>query len=234
MAILSVQRLLENAQGGEKLTTDDRRRVVAYLTGTQPDVSNADMAEWFQVSEGTIRKDKMTIRQAMANELKEEDIGLVIADLLYDFKRQIRDIEKSKESAKDGSMAKLAHCTSVMELRLKTVKALQDLGYLPKNLGSMTVDKYTYAAIVAVDGSVDTRPIHMFDEATQNRLSLTERKEDDAQVTEAEFTDLPPARQVDYENSAPGDSPEDIGVVPASEEGQASNPAPSSPSRETE
>jgi predicted transcriptional regulator len=164
VAIPVAQKLLETAQSGErKLTTSERRHVVAYLMATQPDVTNVELAETFGVTERTLRMDKQHIREEKARFIKEDDIGLVIADIALDFERQVRDIERSKAKAKLGSDTFLKHCTSAMELRLKMVKSLQDIGYLPKNLGNMTVESYEYKAVVHRDGSVETRPLNYFD-----------------------------------------------------------------------
>jgi hypothetical protein len=205
MAILEVNRLLEQAQAGTKLNTADRRRVVGWLLATQPNVTNTDMAGWFSVSEGSIRKDRMVIRQDMAKEVKEDDIGLVIADILFDFKRQIADIEKSKAKANIGTNTYLAHCQAAMDLRLKTVKALQDLGYLPKNLGNATVERFEYAAIVVAGDTVDTRPLDLFDDET--KLKVLMRRNKQPQLIPAEVVEETPApeRQAVYAstNSTP-------------------------------
>lgn len=175
MGMLTVQTLLDQSRGDNgheqrKLTTDERRRVVAWITTTQPEVTNIDMGEWFGVGESTIRKDRLAIRQAMAKEVKEDDIGLVVADILWDFKRQIADLELSKGKTSLGGKERRMHIEAIMDMRLKTVKALQDLGYLPKMLGNMTVEKFDYAAVVQSDGSVETRPLDLFDKDTQRRV----------------------------------------------------------------
>lgn len=162
--IPQTQALLEIAQKKErKLTTKERRQCVVYLIGTDPDMTNTSMAELFGVTEGTIRKDKLDFRREKAKFIKEDDIGLVIADIALDFERQVRDIERSKAKAKLGSAVYLQHCTAAMDLRIRCVKAFQDIGYLPKNLGNMTVQEYKYLAIVSKDGSVETRPVDYFD-----------------------------------------------------------------------
>jgi DNA primase catalytic subunit len=141
-----------------KLSTEERRRVVAYVMATQPQVAGTELAIWCQVSERAIRQDKAIIRQRMATELREDDVALIIADIMADFRRQIQDIEISKRSAKAGSPAYLAHCTAIVDLRLKTTKMLQDLGYYPKNLGNMTQEHFVYQAVVEHEGRLCTDP----------------------------------------------------------------------------
>lgn len=159
--------LLQRAEGGEKLETGDRRRTVAWLITTHPEYNNNEIAAKFSVSEGSIRQDRKAIREAMAKEIKEDDVSLVIADILYDFRRQINDIERSKAKCVLGTTVYLQHCKEAMGLRLRTVESLQTLGYLPKNLGSQTTTEFKYLALVQPDGSVESRPLTMFDKETQ-------------------------------------------------------------------
>jgi hypothetical protein len=150
------QKLLDEAST-RKLSAKERRQCVVYLKTTNPDVTNVSMAELFQVTERTIRQDLQAFRREKARFIKEDDVGLIIADIALDYERQIRDIERGKAKATVGSKTFLDYCTAAMELRLKCVKALQDLGYYPKNLGNMTIKKFDFKAIVnKMDGSVTT------------------------------------------------------------------------------
>lgn len=203
MAVPTAKKLLESAQSGErKLSPKERRHVVAYLKGTQPEITNVEMASIFGVTEKTIRMDFLAIRKEKAKLIKEDDIGLIIADIALDYERQVMDIEKSKAKAPLGSRRFLDHCTSAMDLRLKVVKALQDLGYLPKNLGSMTVQKYDFKAVVdertgAVDG-------------VYNRDFLRELGEegDEAPFIDAEIVEKPQLQESNEQISDTGDEPE--------------------------
>lgn len=151
------QKLLEEATK-RKLTTKERRQCVVYLKSTDPEITNTSMAELFSVTERTIREDLRAFRKEKAQFIKEDDVGLVIADIALDYERQIKDIERSKTKAPLGSLRYLQHCTNALELRLKCVKALQDLGYYPKNLGNMTIKKFDFKAIVnQKDGSVNVK-----------------------------------------------------------------------------
>jgi hypothetical protein len=154
------EKLIEKAQKGEKLNTAERRHCVAFMMTTQRE-TNANMGSLFKVSERQIRLDKEHIRKERAKEITEEDISLVISDIAMVFETQIRDIEASKRRCKRGSRSYLEHCKTIFKAQLDKVKALQDLGYYPKNLGQMTVQKYEYAAIVSKDGSVETRPTNL-------------------------------------------------------------------------
>lgn len=182
MALNLAHELINRAESGERLNAADRRHCVEYYTAMHPDKSNREMAEMFQVTERVIRGDKELLREQRAIHLKKDlakDLGLVIADIAMDFERQVLDIEKSKAKAKLGSRSYLDHCKAVLEMRLSTVKAFQDIGYLPKNLGNMTVEKFEYKATVSKDGAVNTRPVDMFD---------SDKNASD--IPDAEFTDI--------------------------------------------
>jgi hypothetical protein len=157
MPIPYADKLIERAQKGERLTAKDRRHCVGYLMGTRPEMTNVEAAEIFQVSEGLIRQDKKRIRHERAKLIKEDDIGLVIADIAMECDNQIRDLEASKRKCKMGQRAFVEHCKAIVDTRLKSVKALQELGFYPKSLGNLTVERFEYKAVVGRDGSVDTR-----------------------------------------------------------------------------
>jgi len=167
MALAHATQLITEAQARtRRLNASERRLCVQFLQATQPDLTNAEMGEWFQVSERSIRLDKVWIRAQKAKFLKDElskDLSLVIADIAMDFEKQVSDIEKSKGKCKLGTRPYVDHCNSIFDMRLKMVKAFQDIGYLPKNIGNMTVEKFEYKAVVAMDGSVNTRSADMFD-----------------------------------------------------------------------
>lgn len=174
MALGAAPNLLMIAQSGErKLTSAERRLVVHYLQRTAPAVTNVEMATWFKCDEKLIRNDLQAIRTAKAKFLKEElarDMSLVIADIQSDFEQQVSDIEKDKEKARPGSRAYLDHCKAIFDMRLQMISAYQGMGYLPKNLGSMTQNKFEYKAIVHKDGSLNTRSVTQFDEVEKAKI----------------------------------------------------------------
>lgn len=159
--IPNAEKFVERAQKGEQLTVKERRHAISYLTVTRPELTGSALAQLFKVSEPTIRIDKQRIREAKAEMIQKEDIGLVIADIAICFERQIRDMESSKNHCKVGSVAYLGHCKAIFQMQLQKVEALQKLGYYPQNLGNLTVQKFEYKAIVNADGSVLTRPMDM-------------------------------------------------------------------------
>jgi hypothetical protein len=180
MPVPEADKLLERAKAGdEKLNTKDRRHVIAYLMATAPETSNVDMATWFKVSERQIRNDKRYIKEERAALIREEDIGLVIADIAMSFDNVVRELQRGAKKTTVGSMTHLKYYKEIFDTQLKKVKALQDLGYYPKNLGNMTVDKYEYKAFVNKDGSVQT-----------NKVDL--RFDEDGNIIDVEFEDVTP------------------------------------------
>jgi hypothetical protein len=166
-----------------------------------------EMASLFNVSERQISLDKAHIRETKARFLRDEmskDMGLVIADIAMDFEQQVNDIEKSKKQCKLGSKAYVDHCTSVFRMRLEMIKSFQDIGYLPKNLGAMTVEKFEYKATVSKDGAVNTRSVDMFDDKADVTLALD--SDEKRKALDAEFIDLPqlPETADNVKNSGTG------------------------------
>lgn len=171
------EKIIERAQKGEKIASNERRHAVAYLMTTDLSQSNQELGKLFGVTEGQIRHDKKTIREDRAKLIREEDIALVIADIMINFDRQVRDIERSKRDCTPGSRNFLEHCKAIFNLEMQRITALQNLGYYPKNLGNMTVSRFEYEATVAKDGGVVTRPVQL-------------QFDDNGQVLEAEFEDI--------------------------------------------
>jgi len=206
MAVPTAQKLLQESEK-RALTTRERRLVVAYLMATEGDrYTNVELAEKFNVSERTIREDKKHIREEKAKFIKDDDVGLIIADICLDFERQVADIEKSKAKAKPGSHQFLAHCKAIMELRLKMVEALQNIGYLPKNLGNMVVQKFEYRAEVhPMTGHTETVPV-LEAQVVEPKLLKDENStpghSESAGVASADAAAEDNARQVDFAEAA--------------------------------
>ena len=176
--IPQADKLIEQAQKGERLKPTERRHCIAYIMSTQPEMNNCAMGELFRVSEAQIRKDRISIREARAKSIKTEDIGLVIADVALSFERQVRDLEKSKAKALIGTRTYLEHCKSIFDIELKKIQALQSLGFYPKSLGNLSVERFEYQAVVYKDGSVETRPVELC------------VKEDEDGIVEGEFEEV--------------------------------------------
>lgn len=181
MAAPTAERLIDDAKRGVKLSAKERRHCISYLMATGADVGSTALAEVFSVTDRTIRDDKIHIRKQKAELIKEDDIGLVIADIVMCFDNQVRDIEQSKTKCRKGERTYLEHCKTIFDLQLKKVKALQELGYYPRNLGNLTVERFDYKAVVGKDGSVETRPENLPDSVFN-----------DDNVQDAEFEDVEP------------------------------------------
>lgn len=188
MGFPTAEQLLKQAANGERLTAAQRRHVVGFLMATQPEVTNREMSATFQVDERMIRFDKAAIREQKAKLITQDDISLVIADIRLAYERFVVEIRRSMKAKGCivGSPNYLNHLKAEMEMELKVVEALQNLGYYPKNLGNMTVEKYEFKSVVRKDGSVETRRADLFD---ANTLPQSDREK--RMVLDAEYLDVP-------------------------------------------
>lgn len=185
MALPHADQIIARAQAGEKISTADRRHATAYIMGAMSELSNREIGALFGVTERAVRIDKKIIRDEKSKIIAEDDIGLVIADIVMTYENQIRDLEKVKKACSKNinSTIYVNCCKLIFDMRMRMVEALQNLGYYPKNLGNMTVEKFSYKSIVnEKDGSVDTRPVNMFD--------VTPTPDRDLSIVDAEFSDI--------------------------------------------
>lgn len=186
--IIDSEELLAIAESGkwdnEKYTVEQRRKVVAFVMATRPDVSNIAMARWFKISDTAIRKDKDWIRTKASEEITKDDIGLVIVDIRRSFERFMTEVGESAKKAQKGTNTYLMHQKLMMDYQLKVVEALQSLGYYPKNMGNLTKKVYVFKSHVNTKtGDVNTLPV--------------EGKDGQPPMIDAEFIDhpqLPPAQ----------------------------------------
>lgn len=181
MSIPHAEKLIEIARKGNKLPTKDRRHCVGYLVSTKPDLTNGAMGDLFQVSERQIREDKSRLRKMRADIIKEEDPGLVIADIAMCYDQQIRDMESSKAKCSLGSRTYLAHCQAILNSQFLKVKALQDLGYFPKHLGNLVVERFEFKSTVTSDNTLKARAVNL-------------NFEDEGRAIDAQYSEVKPGR----------------------------------------
>lgn len=193
MSLTIVGRLLEQAKAGERLDAADRRRCIAQLMQTDPDYTNVELGELFQVNEKTIREDKNKVQDEIAEEIEQDDIKRVVASIKMNFDRQLNDLEKGKKHTKPGSLMHLNYCKAILYMELEKTKAFQNLGILPSNVGAMVTNEYTYVAVVGKGDHVDTRRLEEFDPETQKKIKEARRK---ALKSAPEVIDVTPERKV--------------------------------------
>lgn len=157
--ILHVEKLLERAQSGEQLNSRERRHCLTHLLINNPEMSFAALSRLFRVSDTQIRKDHTKIRLEKSKLIQGDDVGLVLADVAFTFETQIRDLEIAKKKANPGSATYLKYCQTIFDLHLSKIKALQELGYYPKNLGNLVVERYEFRADVSKDGVVRSEAV---------------------------------------------------------------------------
>lgn len=145
----------------------DRR--IAITTSLLTDSkSNAEFAEELQVSERTITRDRTAIRRDIAETIRSEDVGLVLADIRIAFDKNMRDIGESKKQAHPGTKTYLDHATAEFRMVQDYVSALMDLGVFPKNLGVVHTEKYEFSATVGLHVVDGNRNVTMFDTPQEN------------------------------------------------------------------
>jgi hypothetical protein len=100
----------------------------------------------------------------------------------------IANIEKSRTAARLGSRTYLEHALAPLKVMTETTKALQDLGFLPKQLGSIQVETYEYKAFVIKDNQVETRRLDLFDNKPDTQPTEDQKQRE---ALDAEFIDVP-------------------------------------------
>lgn len=188
----AAEEIVSLAKKGEEISTSRRRHAVAYLLATQPELTNMQVAELFNVSDRTIREDKQWARKQAAELVTQEDVALVIADVRMKYEWFCQQLAASTKKATLGTANYANHLKLGMEMQLKVVDSLQSLGWLPKNLGELTKKSFSYVATVTKDGTVDTRSVEMLDHLIVNPTS----GDNDMAEREAEFEDIAPLPQL--------------------------------------
>lgn len=201
--LVNAEKYIQRAQGGEKVTRDERRHALNYIDGMYPNqYSNRQLAAIFQVDEGTIRHDRRQIRKQNAENIREDtDVKLIINDLLESRDRALTQIARAmaamEREGRTTNNTYLAFLKAGPEMHLKITTALQDMGLLPKTLGTVTVNKRVFKAIVDQrNGSVsEVRPLDLFDDMREGESleDLLRRKaqEQKEEIQDAEFVTLP-------------------------------------------
>jgi hypothetical protein len=225
MALPATKKLLELAKK-EKLEHRDRRQCIAFLRATQPDLSNTELAEMFQVSERMIRFDIKAIQTLLAKEYAALDPTVIVADILIMRDRQIANIEKSLKKATLGTGTYLEHCLALDRLMRESTATLQTLGVLPKELGRQIEERYEFRAIVHRNNTIETRRL----DAILVDSALTADKEQELlkadndrerEILEAEFVDVKPlpAPKTHDESQLAAPQPNSDAAVPAHQAG---------------
>lgn len=186
MAALVVEDLLRQARAGVKLDADSRRRCLTYLMATEPGLTNRELAETFQVSDKTIRDDKQTFRQEVADEIEHDDIRLVIADLKISFTEQRRELEKGKKRCEPGTKLHLEYTRALIDLDIKMTDTYQRIGILPDNAGANIKEEFTYIAVVAKGDKVDVKRLEEFEPTELKRLGIDPKQLREAQTAKVE------------------------------------------------
>src|SRR5437868_452043 len=85
----------EETQMTTKTTPEERRLAITTSMLTNR-LNNAELAEELHVTERTITRDRAALRKQIAETIRAEDVGLVLADIHLAFNRNMKQIEESK------------------------------------------------------------------------------------------------------------------------------------------
>lgn len=177
--ILTAKDLILKAQNGEKLDAESRRHAIAFLLVTQPDMGPSAMADIFGVTESLIRYDKKKLREIMVDELREEsEIKYIVSDIVQDFRKVYKNVETAMSSAGAGTAEYLRYNQVLFDLRLKMVKSMQELGWLPKGEQDTTKEEYVFEVNVGNDGRITSQKVQG-KVTKKGSVGLAQKKEED-------------------------------------------------------
>jgi hypothetical protein len=177
MPLNTPEKLFQEAKEGKLLSAAERRHCLAWWAATQNEkLTNQEFGDIFHVTERTIRVDFGKIRNQIVLELVEnKNVDFIVTDILLEFNKQIRDMEKAKrELEKNKGVGKevyLKHCVAIVDMRLKVINSLQNLGWVPKSANTSTKDETVYIAEVGQDGSIETKKLKKITETTISEKS---------------------------------------------------------------
>lgn len=156
MSLISVQDLYKDALSGKKLTSAERRHVIAYLEVTDPEKTYPELAVIFQVSERMISKDKQSLRLQIAKNIKKDSIDLIVGDIHTAYRRIIKKFELNVKDLEDKGQKGTVHYTKALESWLisweKYKTMCQNLGILPESVQPQTTTEYVFKTIITKEG----------------------------------------------------------------------------------
>jgi hypothetical protein len=108
------------------------------------------------------------------------DGSLVAQDLIQSFNEFCTQLDASCKETTNGTSNKLKHLQAKIDYKLKIIAALQSLGLLPRDLGSMTRTEFIFKAHAGQNGAVNTKSV------SGAELKEIQEKERSEQVYESE------------------------------------------------
>jgi transposase-like protein len=170
MTSLVLDDYIRRCTRGEKLEQTERRAAVAMMLTLEPDIANTEIARRLNCDPGTVRNDIRAMKKANAEDVRADtDIKVIVADMLEARNQALRNNAKTLKAlerlGKEHSREYMAATREMLAIHMRVTKALSDLGWLPKNLGTVQVKRQVYRAIVQDrTGTVETRPMDLFDD----------------------------------------------------------------------
>jgi hypothetical protein len=160
----SAQELFEKAQQGQSLTPRERRKVVDWVDSQDElDYSNTKLAEIFGVSEGNIRHDKKLILKAYASAISPEMAMTYVGHYLKSHDDLIRKARFGLFKTKVGTVYHQNYLKVISDLEDRKKKLLQEIGIIPKELGSVNIFQEVWQATVSDGGVTSVVPVDVPD-----------------------------------------------------------------------
>jgi len=192
MAVITAEKLYQNAAQGKRLRANERRHVLAYLDVTDPGRTHVELGKFFQVTEEVIRKDRQKVRKKLAIDLKDElDISSVMVDLENTFRHELRDMQVSKLQTPLGSEKRLRHSVAIVDTYLKVLKSYQEFGILPKNAAAVYKQSYNFITVLGENQVLEAKEVDLLDKEMRKILTIP------AEIQGNEIVPIPVEEQVD-------------------------------------
>jgi hypothetical protein len=109
----------------------------------------------------------------------------IAQSLVAEFSTQLGNLRESQQACAKGSREFRQHTTAISDLGLKTSKAMQALGMLPKDVSAVTQERFDYKCEIMANGEVETRPLDFEQCVIMDEFRKAYRR------AEAEGTELP-------------------------------------------
>jgi hypothetical protein len=175
---ISVSELLEIAKRkSRKVKPDERRRVIRLLeeswstAGYPQEPSNYELADLFDVDESIIRRDKRKIEKEYTSVITPDDAMSFVGWYCKGIDALIRDARAGMLASPLGSLGHQNYIKILADLRKRKIEMLQEIGAIPKELGTLNTTEETWEAYVLPDGTT----------GNQKMPTLQQQQEDEAE-----------------------------------------------------
>lgn len=150
--------LYQAAQNGQKLTPQERRKVIANLEEAGEMPSNYELAALFQVDEKVIRRDRKRVLRHYAAQITPAQAMTFVAKYLRTQERLLNGSLQGLAKAQPGTTNYFNYAKLASDLQERILTKLQAIGIVPKEFGGMAVTKEAWVAEFSDAGVASVRP----------------------------------------------------------------------------